>query len=235
MSGAETSGGLSATSWPMLLLDPLPDVMATLSPVAPAAAFTKSAAFARRALVPPLVGSSYRSSVPNGETVVLMPLCAKNATTRSSAAVVVTEGATIWFVYERLRPLCASIGRSESTPRYARMAPAAPTGWENFQVHVYDSGSELLTTLKYRAWASDAYKGSLLSRRITVHPGGVAIGAPAGSRTARAASMTSPAAMFAGTARDSEEDGVEVAAVDVDESIGAAGAAGVASPETTTT
>jgi hypothetical protein len=66
-----------------------------LSPVGPGAGGTKSAAFDLVALFPPMATPSQRSIVPLGDVVALGPSCPNNPTTRSSAAVVVTEGAKI--------------------------------------------------------------------------------------------------------------------------------------------
>jgi hypothetical protein len=63
------------------------------------------------------------------------------------AAVVVTDGAVAEEEAETLTPPDeTSIGETLLTPTYGRMPPVAFT--EALNVHVYDSGSDELTTLR---------------------------------------------------------------------------------------
>jgi hypothetical protein len=66
--------------------------------------------------------------------IVLLFVMAKKATTRSPAALVVTDGATNDLLVGVNAPLCESTGADTSTPSTSRIAPAADTSEVSVQV-----------------------------------------------------------------------------------------------------
>jgi hypothetical protein len=108
----KSPGGLSTTSWPMVLLTPSLSV-AIKSPVGPGTTSGMSAPpSSTRGAVP----SSKRSAVPNGAAMPAFVLAPKNATASSSGPEVVTDGAVTVAASPRYAPLEASTGFAASTP-----------------------------------------------------------------------------------------------------------------------
>jgi hypothetical protein len=102
--------------------------------VGPAADWTRDAASLSRAHSRLCHRSSKSSLIALGDLIALLDVMPKNATTRSPAVLVVTDGATKDVFLGVNAPLCESTGVDTSTPLTSMIAPAADTDEE--RVHV---------------------------------------------------------------------------------------------------
>jgi hypothetical protein len=108
----------SATSWPIALLLPPPEVDAVFEPVAPAAPCTDAAPSALS-----LERMSNSSVIPLGGENVFLPLTPKKPTTTSPGDEVVIEGALTDLVDGVKAPPWASTGDVVSIPVKSTIAP----------------------------------------------------------------------------------------------------------------